>query len=145
MRETEADSLLIQTSEGIMAAIGPNTREATEEVVSEDEDTMVPIEALDNLEASFSKVSLLKRCSLSLSLQNENNKKKKTSPSYLTVLSSKTQAKERICCIFLGSMMELKLVIDNIFKEEMATFVESKRMKNIFHDINVCAIVKKQK
>ena len=34
-RETEADSRLIQTSEGIMAAaIGPNTREATEEVVS---------------------------------------------------------------------------------------------------------------
>ena len=38
-RETEADSRLIQTSEGIMAtAIGPNIREATEEVVSEDED-----------------------------------------------------------------------------------------------------------
>ena len=67
------------------AAIGPNTREATEEVVSEDEDTMVPFEALDNLEASFSKGSLLKRCSLSLSLQNENNKKLKTSSSYLTV------------------------------------------------------------
>ena len=145
-RETEADSRLIQTSEGIMAAaIGPNTREATEEVVSEDEDTMVPFEALDNLEASFSKGSLLKRCSLSLSLQNENNKKLKTSSSYLTVLSSKKQAKERICCIFPGSMMELKPVIDNIFREEMATFVESKRMKNIFHEINVCAIVKNKK
>ena len=66
----------------------------------------------------------------------------KTSPSCLTVLSSKTQAKERICCI---SMMELKPVIDNIFREEMATFVESKRMKNIFHEINVCAIVKNKK
>ena len=105
------------------AAIGPNTREATEEVVSEDEDSMVPFEALDNLEALLSKGSLLKRCSLSLSLQNENNKKLKTSTSYLTVLSSKKQAKERICCIFPGSMMELKPAIDNIFKEEMATFV----------------------
>ena len=54
-RETEADSRLIQTSEEIMvAAIGPNTHEATEEVVSEDKDTMVPIEALENLEVSFS-------------------------------------------------------------------------------------------
>ena len=42
-------------------------------------------------------------------------------------------------------MMELKPVIDNIFREEMATFVESKRMKNIFHEINVCAIVKNKK
>ena len=126
-RETEADSCLIQT-EGIMAAaIGPNTREATKEVVSEDEDTMVPFEALDNRESSFSKGSLLKRCSLSLSLQNEN-KKLKTSSSYLTVLSSKKQTKERICCIFPGSMMELKPVIDNIFREEMSTFVESKRI-----------------
>ena len=108
------------------AAIGPYTREATEVVVLEDEHLMAPFEALDNLEASFSKGSLLKRCSLSLSLQNENNKKLKTSSSYLTVLSSKKQAKERICCISPGSMMELKpvMIIDNIFREEMATFVE---------------------
>ena len=56
------------------AAIGPNTREATKEVVSEDEDSMVPFEALDNLEASFSKGRLLKRCSLSHSLQTKTTK-----------------------------------------------------------------------
>ena len=50
-QETEADSLLTQTSEGIMrAAIDPNTREATALVVSEDEDLMALIEALHNLE-----------------------------------------------------------------------------------------------
>ena len=50
-RETEADSTLVQTSERIMMeAMGPNSREATAEVVSEDEDLMAPIEALDNLE-----------------------------------------------------------------------------------------------
>ena len=27
----------------------------------------------------------------------------------------------------------------------MATFMESKRMKKVFHDINVCAIVKNKK
>ena len=144
-RETEADSILAQTSEGIMrAAIIPNTREATEEVVSEDEDIMVPFEALDNRKESLSKGSLLKRYSYSLTLQNEP-KKLKTSSSMLDVLSPKIQAKERLCCIFPGSMMEIKPVIDKIFKEEMATFVESNRMKKVFHDINVCAIVKNKK
>ena len=42
-------------------------------------------------------------------------------------------------------MMEIKPVIDKIFKEEMATFVESNRMKKVFHDITVCAIVKNKK
>ena len=39
----------------------------------------------------------------------------------------------------------MKPIIDNIFGEEMATFVESKKMKQIFHEINVCAIVKNKK
>ena len=114
-------------------------------MVSEDEDTMVPIKALDNLDVSFSKGSSLKRFSFSLSLQNKNNKKVKTSSSSLTVLSSKKQAKERLCCIFPGSMMKIKPISDNIFREEMSTFVESNGMKKIFHEINVCAIVKNKK
>ena len=126
------------------AAIDPNTREATVEVVSEDEDLMALFEALDNLEGSLSKGSLLKRYSYSLPLQNKP-KKLKTSSSMLNVLSPKTEAKERLCCIFPGSMMEIKPIINKIFKEELATFVESKRMKKVFHDINVCAIVKNKK
>ena len=41
--------------------------------------------------------------------------------------------------------MELKPIIDKIFREELATFVESDRMKKVFHEINVCAIVKNKK
>ena len=63
----------------------------------------------------------------------------------LDVFPPKIQAKERLCCIFPGSMMELKPIIDKIFREELATFVESDRMKKVFHDINVCAIVKNKK
>ena len=41
---TEADSLLIRVSVGILeAAIDPKAREATEEVVSEDEDFIAPL------------------------------------------------------------------------------------------------------
>ena len=105
---------------------------------------MVPFEALDNRKESLSKGSLLKRYSYSLTLQNKP-KKLKTSSSMLDVFSPKIQAKERLCCIFPGSMMELKLIIDKIFREELATFVESDRMKKVFHDINVCAIVKNKK
>ena len=118
------------------AAIDPNTREATVEVVSEDEDLMALFEALDNLEGSLSKGSLLKRYSYSLPLQNKP-KKLKTSSSILNVFSPKIQVKERLCCIFPGAMMETKPVIDKIFKDELATIVEK-----VFHDINVCAIVK---
>ena len=63
----------------------------------------------------------------------------------LNVLFPKTEAKERLCCIFPGSMMEIKPIINKIFKEELATFVESSRMKKVFRDINVCAIVKNKK
>ena len=60
-----------QTSEGITrAAIGPNTREASADVVSEDEDLITSIEALDNLEGSIIKNSL-KRYSYSLLLKNK--------------------------------------------------------------------------
>ena len=56
--------------------IDPNTREATEEAVSEDKDHIAPFEALDDLEVSFSKGSSLKRYSFSLSLQKTNKKTK---------------------------------------------------------------------
>ena len=144
-RETEADSLLSQVSEGIFKdAIIPNTREASVEVVSEDEDIMVPFKALDYLDESISKGSSLKRCSYSLSLQNNNNKKTKTASSVLAVLSSK-QVKERMCCIFPGSMMEIKPVIDKIFQKEIAILIESRKMKKTFSNINICAIVKNKK
>ena len=60
-QETEADSLLIRVSEGIIKeATYPNTREATKEVVSEDEDHLVSFETLDYLNESLSKGSGIK-------------------------------------------------------------------------------------
>ena len=122
-------------------AIGRNTREATAHVVSEDEDLMAPIEALDHLEGSFSKGS-----SFPTLFRFKNKPKKlKTSSSMFNVLSPKIQAQERLCCIFPGSMMEIKPVIDKIFKAEIATLVESSKMKKVFHDIKMCAKVKNKK
>ena len=103
----------------------------------EDEDIMVPFKALDYLDESISKGSSLKRCSYSLSLQNNNNKKIKTASSVLTALSPKKQVNERLCCIFPGSMMEIKPVIDKIFQEEIATLLESSKMKKTFSNINI--------
>ena len=98
------------------AAVGPNTRKATIEVVSEDKNLTAPFEALDHIDVSNSKGNSLQRCSLSLLLQNKP-KKSKTICSALTVLSPKQQAKETLCCIFPGSMMELKPLIDNLFEK----------------------------
>ena len=75
MRETEADSLLSRTSEGITrTAIDPNTREATIAVVSEDEDITAPIEALEYLDVSCSKGNSLKRYSLSSASKQKTTK-----------------------------------------------------------------------
>ena len=68
------------------AAIGPNSRKATGKVVSEDEDLVAPIEALDYLEVSCSKGSLLKDV-LTLFHFKTNIKKMETSSSILNVLS----------------------------------------------------------
>ena len=47
------------------------------------------------------------------------------------VLSQK-QVKERLCCIFPGSMMENEPVIAKKFREEIATLLESSKMKKNF-------------
>ena len=106
-------------------AIDPNTREATVEVVPEDEDLMALFEALDNLEGSLSKGSLLKRYSYSLPLQNKP-KKVKTSSSILNVFSPKIQVKERLCCIFPGAMMETKPVIDKNIQRRIGNYREKR-------------------
>jgi hypothetical protein len=58
------------------------------------------------------------------------------------VLSPKKQEKERLRCIFPGSMLELKPTIDKIFREELSTLMKDKKMNKVFEHINVCAIVK---
>ena len=91
---------------------------------------MVSFEALDNLNESLLNGSCVKSFTYSLLLCS--NERIKTQPSAMTVLSSKKQDKEGICCIFPASMMEINKIIDKIFDEETAKLMESKRMKRIF-------------
>ena len=59
----------------------------------------------------------------------------------MTVLSSRNRS-ERLCCVFLGSTLEIKKQIDDIFREEVATLFQSDKMKQAFKNINICASVK---
>ena len=60
----------------------------------------------------------------------------------MTVLSSSRNKKERLCCIFPGSCLEIEKEIKQIFKEELSLLFKSKTMNQVFENINVCAIIK---
>ena len=96
-RETLADTTLIKIRETILKeTLSTDTREAAE-VVSEDEDTEVSEEASTCRNGLFSKGSLYKR--VAYPLLNAKMKKQKTS-TCMTVISSDSKNKERLCCIF---------------------------------------------
>ena len=61
---------------------------------------------------------------------------------YPTAHSTKKQERERICCIFPGSVLEYKKQIDKIFAEETATLLDSKSMQNTFKNVKIIAVVK---
>ena len=64
----------------------------------------------------------------------------------MTVLSSDSKIKaERLCCIIPGSVLEIQNEIKEIFEEEISILFKSKKMRNVFRNINVCAIVKNKK
>ena len=121
--------------------LGTITREAAE-VVSEDEDTEISRDASTYRTVLSSKGSLCKRVANPLS--NEKMKKQKTS-ACMTVLSSDRNKKERLCCIFPGSVLELQKEVNQIFKEELDLLFKSRTMKKVFENINVCAIFKNKK
>ena len=134
-----ADATLIKIRETILKeTLSTDTREAAE-VVSEDEDTEVSEEASTCRNGLFSKGSLYKRVANPLS--NEKMKKQKTS-ACMTFLSSDRNKKERLCCIFPGSCLEIQKEIKQIFKEELSLLFKSKTMSRVFENINVCAIIK---
>ena len=56
--------------------------------------------------------------------------------------SSFRNKKERLCCAFPGPMLEIKHQIDEIFREEIATLIQSDKMKNAFKNIKICTTVK---
>ena len=60
----------------------------------------------------------------------------------MTVLSPDSKKKERLCCIFPGSVLEIRKEINQIFKDELSLFFKSKTMEKVFENINVCAIIK---
>ena len=96
-QETLEDTTLIKIGESILKeTLSTDTREAAE-VVSEDEDTEVSKEASTYQTALFSEGSLYKR--VGYPLLNAKMKKQKTS-ACMTVISSDSKNKERLCCIF---------------------------------------------
>ena len=103
-------------------------------MVSEDEDFVASLEALDNLKECIPQRKLYtKSCMFSI---YKKNPKQKIMLTCLTVSASKSQqkkeeAKKRLCCIFPGSMMGIKKQIDIILKEEMDKLLTSRRMKKV--------------
>jgi len=118
-----------------------DTKEAAS-VVSEDEDTEVSKEASTCRTVLSSKGSLFKR--VAYPLLNAKLKKQKTS-ACMTVLSPDSKKKERLCCIFPGSVLEIRNEINQIFKEELSLLFKSKTMGKVFENINVCAVIKNKK
>ena len=108
------------------------------EVVSEDEGR-TSLEDIVCLEGAISKGIAKRSNSYSISVSNKKQKMLSVCP---TVLSTQKQERERICCIFPGSVLEYKKQIDKIFAEETATLLDSKSMKNTFKNIKILAVVK---
>ena len=105
-QETQADTTLIKIGEGIMKeTLGTITQEAAA-VASEDEDTEVSKETSTYRTVLSSKDSLCKRVACPSS-NNEKMKKQKTS-ACMTVLSPDSKKNERLCCIFPGSVLEIR-------------------------------------
>ena len=110
-----ADTTLIKIGEGIMREeLVTSTKEAAE-VASEDELTDTSDGALTCRTVLSSKGSPHKRVICSSSNQNEKQKNN----ACLTVLSSFSKSKaERMCCIFPGSTLEMKVEIKKYSKKK---------------------------
>jgi len=50
-----------------------------------------------------------------------------------------------MCCIFPGSVLEIQKEINEIFAEEMHTLFQSEKMRKIFKNFKICAIIKNKK
>ena len=64
----------------------------------------------------------------------------------MTVISSDSKNKaERLCCIFPGSVLEIPKEFNKIFEEELNILFKSEKMRKVFKNLNICAIVKNKK
>jgi hypothetical protein len=109
-------------------------------VVSEDEG-VTTIEDIVCQEVSFSK-GIANRKS-TYSIDTVSSKKLKSSFACPTVsLLTQKQNREKLCCIFPGSMLEYSKQIKRIFAEETATLLAHKNMRKTLKDINIMAVIK---
>ena len=72
-------------------------------------------------------------------------KKQKTNACSTELSSFSKNKAERMCCIFPGFTLEMKVEINKIFKEETELLFKSDRMKKTFKDIQISAIHKNKK
>ena len=80
-------------------------------------------------------------CNYSISTMSQI--KLKTSSECPTVsLLTSSQNREKLCCVFPGSMLEYSKEIKKIFAEETATLLAHKNMRKTFKDINIMAVIK---
>jgi len=139
-RETGADPLLVKISEDILKEATSGAPEDSTEVVSEDEG-VTTIEDIVCQEVSFSK-GIAKRVS-TYSIDTVSNKKLKSSLICPTVsLLTQKQNREKLCCIFPGSMLEYSKEIKSIMAAETATLLSHSNMRRVFKNINIMAVFK---
>ena len=63
----------------------------------------------------------------------------------MSVLYSYSNHKaERMRCVFLGSVLEIKNEINKIFRDETNNVFKFEKMKKVFNEYNICAIYKKK-
>jgi hypothetical protein len=98
-------------AEGIMKEATSRVPDDPTEVVSEDEGR-TSLEDIVCLEGAISKGTANRSNPYSISVSNKKQKMSSVCP---TVLSTQKQDRERICCIFPGSVLEHKKQIDRIF------------------------------
>ena len=109
-------------------------------MVSEEEG-VTTIEDIVCQEVSFSK-GIAKRKS-TYSIDVITSKKLKSSFACPTVsLLTQKQNREKLCCIFPGSMLEFSKEIKSIFAEETAPLLAHKNIRKTFKDINIMAVIK---
>ena len=110
------------------------------EVVSEDE-VVTSIEDIVPQEASFFE-GIAKRVS-TYSIDTMSNKKLKSSLICPTVsLLTQKQNREKLCCIFPGSMLEYSKEIKSIMAAETATLLSHTNMRRVSKNINIMAVFK---
>ena len=109
-------------------------------MVSEDEG-ITTLEDIVCQEASISK-GIAKRKSI-YSIDTVSQKKLKTSSNCPTVsLLTPKQNREKLCCVFPGSMLEYSKEIKSIFAAETATLLSHPNMRRTLKNIAIMPVIK---